>query len=99
MKPLSWLLAAALIAISLTLLPPSLPSIDPELLNAENRRRCAHAIIFTALLLEAAAIWIHASAQGRSTLLKLVAGMFAFSGLLGLSSIAMEIAPTVTANT
>lgn len=88
-----WLLAITAAAFCAIYLFPMLAPLDPELFSAEGRLRCAHTIVFFALILEAVAIWVHSSNEEKSTLLRWVAGMFGFAGLLGLTSIAMEIAP------
>jgi hypothetical protein len=95
-RPLVSLITAIFAAGLMIYYSPILHQLDPELFRPENCQRCAHTIVFSALILEAVAIWIHASGEEKSAMLKCVASMFGFSGVLGLSSIVIEMAPAVT---
>jgi hypothetical protein len=93
LRPLVSMIVAAAAAAALIYYAPTLYDVAPAFFRPENCQRCAHTIVFVALLLEAVAIWLHASREEKSIMLKVTAGMFCFSGILGLGSIVMETFP------
>ena len=63
-----------------------------DFLTPENCKRCAHAMVSIALLVEAVALWMEASRGGHKTL-KVVALMFGAAGVLGAIALLIELAP------